>query len=83
MGIFAKNRVEWLLVDIANVLYGFTLVPFYDTLGNFAIHLFYRSRIDSIHFRINKFRNHVSISRCTKNNFISKREILIEKFDFL
>ena len=29
----AKNREEWLILDIASVLYGFTTVPFYDTLA--------------------------------------------------
>ena len=33
IGIYAKNRYEWMLVDIACCLYGLTLVPLYDTLG--------------------------------------------------
>ena len=33
IGIFAKNRVEWLIADIACILYGLTIVPLYDTLG--------------------------------------------------
>jgi long-chain acyl-CoA synthetase len=33
MGIFSKNRYEWMLVDIACILYGFTSVPLYETLG--------------------------------------------------
>jgi long-chain acyl-CoA synthetase len=35
IGIYAKNREEWLILDVANMLYGFTMVPLYDTLGNF------------------------------------------------
>jgi len=31
--IWAKNREEWLMSDIACVLYGLSLVPVYDTLG--------------------------------------------------
>ncbi len=27
VGISAKNREEWLVTDIANILYGFTTVP--------------------------------------------------------
>lgn len=34
IGIFSKNREEWLLVEFANLLYNQTLVPLYDTLGN-------------------------------------------------
>jgi long-chain acyl-CoA synthetase len=33
MGIFSKNRPEWLIQDCANFLYGFAMVPLYDTLG--------------------------------------------------
>lgn len=33
IGIFAKNRVEWLWIDMACVLFGLTSVPLYDTLG--------------------------------------------------
>lgn len=33
VGIYSKNREEWLQVDYASVLYGFCLIPLYDTLG--------------------------------------------------
>lgn len=33
-GIFAKNRAEWTLTDIAANLFGFTTIPIYDTLGD-------------------------------------------------
>lgn len=33
VGIYAKNREEWLQTDYASVLYGFCLIPLYDTLG--------------------------------------------------
>ena len=33
VGMFAKNREEWIILDWANQLYGNTMVPFYDTLG--------------------------------------------------
>lgn len=33
IAIFAKNRPEWTLVDLACILYGYVLVPIYDTLG--------------------------------------------------
>jgi long-chain acyl-CoA synthetase len=34
IGIFARNREEWTLLDMANCLYGFTMVPLYENLGN-------------------------------------------------
>lgn len=33
IGIYAKNRVEWLITDMACSLFGLTSVPLYDTLG--------------------------------------------------
>ena len=33
VGIFAKNRYEWMLTDMACCLFGLTLVPLYLTLG--------------------------------------------------
>lgn len=37
VGVFAKNREEWLMLDYANFLYNNTMVPFYDTLGQESI----------------------------------------------
>jgi long-chain acyl-CoA synthetase len=33
IGVFSKNRPEWIILDWANILYGGTMVPFYATLG--------------------------------------------------
>ncbi|KAL8446643.1 hypothetical protein Emag_004703 [Eimeria magna] len=33
IGIFAKNREEWVITEHACNAYGFTVVPLYDTLG--------------------------------------------------
>ena len=33
VGIYSKNRLEWLLTDFACVLFGLTSIPLYDTLG--------------------------------------------------
>jgi long-chain acyl-CoA synthetase len=36
LGVFSKNREEWLMVEYADFLYNFTCVPLYDTLGEDA-----------------------------------------------
>jgi len=33
IGVFSKNREEWLILEYANLLYNNTIVPFYETLG--------------------------------------------------
>lgn len=33
VGIFAKNRYEWMVADLACCIFGITMVPLYETLG--------------------------------------------------
>ena len=37
VGVQGKNCLEWFLLDIANVCYGLTTMPLYDTLGEEAV----------------------------------------------
>lgn len=37
MGIFSKNREEWIFSDLATVRQGGTTIAFYDTLGPAAV----------------------------------------------
>jgi long-chain acyl-CoA synthetase len=37
LGIYAKNRPEWALADLASASIGGTTIAFYDTLGPQAI----------------------------------------------
>jgi long-chain acyl-CoA synthetase len=37
VGIHSKNTTHWILLDIANMLYGYTTVALYDTLGEEAV----------------------------------------------
>ena len=37
MGVYAKNREEWILTTIANMKNSVTTVAFYDTLGPAAV----------------------------------------------
>ena len=37
VGLYAKNRAEWTIVDVACHLYGLTSTSFYDTLGPASI----------------------------------------------
>ena len=33
VGVFSKNREEWVILDLANGLYNKVMVPIYETLG--------------------------------------------------
>jgi long-chain acyl-CoA synthetase len=37
VGVFAKNRPEWLILDVANALFNFVMSPLYDSLGQEAV----------------------------------------------
>jgi len=37
MGIFGKNREEWIVVDLACMRNSVTIVPFFDSLGSDAL----------------------------------------------
>ena len=37
VGIHSKNTTHWILLDIANMLFGYTTMPLYDTLGEEAV----------------------------------------------
>ncbi|CAG9320239.1 unnamed protein product [Blepharisma stoltei] len=47
LGLYSKNREEWVIADYACILYNITTVPFYDTLGE-----------DSMKFIISQTRMH-------------------------
>jgi long-chain acyl-CoA synthetase len=37
MGIYSKNREEWVLTDIANMKNSVVTIAFYDTLGHASV----------------------------------------------
>jgi long-chain acyl-CoA synthetase len=48
-GIYAKNRAEWVISDIASALYGLTPIPLYDTLGVEAMtHVFAQTGVTTV-----------------------------------
>jgi long-chain acyl-CoA synthetase len=49
IGIQSKNSIEWLLTDIANICYGYTTMPLYDTLGEEAVqHMFEETEMETL-----------------------------------
>ena len=55
IGVYSKNRSEYMILDIACILYGITSVPIYDTLGS-----------EAIDFILDQTK--LSIIACTKEN---------------
>ena len=49
IGIQGKNCPEWVMTDIANICYGYTTMPLYDTLGEEAVqHMFEETEMETL-----------------------------------
>lgn len=54
ISIYSRNTREWFLVDIANILYGITTMPLYDTLGEEATdHMFNETELSTVFLTCN------------------------------
>jgi long-chain acyl-CoA synthetase len=54
VSVYAKNSREWILVDVANTLYGYTTMPIYDTLGAEAcVHMFNQTELSTVFLTCN------------------------------
>lgn len=63
VGIQGKNSVEWILTDIANICYGYTTMPLYDTLGEEAVaHMFEQTELETL-FLTTELLNDILIKR--------------------
>ena len=58
VGVYAKNREEWVELDLACILYGFTLVPIYDTLGHNSVeYVFNHTKMETCFCSCNYLEN--------------------------
>lgn len=75
VGIFAKNREEWLVLEYANFLYNNTMVPFYDTLGQESIgFILEQTNLETIFCAASAVE---SLIKC-KNTFKLKNIVLLD-----
>lgn len=59
VGIHSKNTVNWILLDIANLCYGYTSLPLYDTLGEDAVdHMLEETEVTTIFMSADQIKNH-------------------------
>ena len=63
VGIFSRNRPEWTIVDLASVLFGYTTIPIYDTLGDENIsYVFNHTNMSTV------FVNNISVRALMKTH---------------
>lgn len=60
IGVQGKNSVEWILTDIANICYGYTTMPLYDTLGEEAIdYMLHQTELTTLFLTTDLISQHV------------------------
>ena len=77
IGLFSRNRPEWSIVDIACLMYGFTTVPIYDTLGDENIsYVFNHTNLTTV------FVNNISVRALMKTQDMGNIKNIISFDDF-
>ena len=75
IGIFAKNREEWVVTDLACIFNKIKYVPFYDTLGvNSVEFIINQTQLKCIWWTSDKIK---LLTKLKKSNKIDSLEILI------
>lgn len=75
MGIYAKNREEWVVSDLACIFNDITSVPLYDTLGEGEIqYIINQTKIKTLCCTSDKIK---VLSKLKKNNKVDSLETLI------
>ena len=75
IGIFAKNREEWVVTDLACIFNNITSVPFYDTLGvNSVEFIINQAQLKCIWWTSDKIK---LLTKLKKSNKIDSLETLI------
>ena len=81
MGIYAKNREEWTMTDLAALRQGGTVIAFYDTLGPAAVEFVIRqTRLATISCAFSSLRPLIMLKSQGRADSI-KNLISFDKFD--
>ena len=84
MGMYGKNTLNYFLSDIALCIYGITIIPLYDTLGEEAInYTFEQTKMETLFINANHIKKMLEQKK-EKNLFKSLKNIIVldeENFD--
>ena len=70
-GIYAKNRAEWIISDIAGILTGFASVTLYDTLGmEFIDFILNQTELRTLFLSGDKVENILELKKSGKLGFL-------------
>jgi long-chain acyl-CoA synthetase len=61
IGVHGKNTPEWVLTDICNMVFGYTTMPLYDTLGEEAIQfMLHETELTTLFLTADLLKSHVT-----------------------
>lgn len=61
VGIHGKNTPEWVLTDVTNMVFGYTTMPLYDTLGEEAIQfMLHETELTTLFLTADLLKSHVA-----------------------
>ena len=77
VSIYSKNTREWILVDTTNIMYGFTTIPIYDTLGEQATkHMFNETELSTVFLTCNHVKGVTEMLKSKELKFLKNLVIL-------
>lgn len=80
IGVHSKNSLEWSLIDLANVSYGLTTLPIYDTLGEEAIQcMLEQTEVSTLFVSADLIGQHVKRFKSGKFSHLKHLVIMDEK----
>lgn len=70
LGVYSKNREEYLMIDMVSAMYGHTIVPIYDTLGPDAVQFVFEQTNLTTLFCSNEYLS--ALLKSAKNSKLGK-----------
>ena len=72
IGIMAKNRIEWMILDLANIMNRNTTVPFYDTYKTDVIqHILEKTNLETLFCAADVIEKLIQIKGTKLKNIVS------------
>ena len=77
IGVYSKNNLEYIILDLSCIFYGFTIVPIYDTLGEEAtLFAFNQTRMSTCFLTANHVPNILKL-KSEKKSFEYLRYLIV------
>lgn len=77
IGLYAKNREEWIVTDFAAVLAGIATVTLYDTLGKeFIEYIINQTQLNTLVLQSDKIKKILELKEAQKINLLNNLIVL-------